>query len=84
MCIVPVAQVDSKNILECSQELDQITLYLLHQKELDFLCTLRFIWTNSNWYERDIVKNPTLCGAKNSNKLRAPNHLVTWIPHSEQ
>ena len=30
---------------------------------------------------RDIVKNPTLCEAKNS-KLRVPSHLVTWIPHT--
>ena len=32
---------------------------------------------------RDILKNPSLCGAKNSNKLRVPSHLVTWIPHTE-
>ena len=33
---------------------------------------------------RDILKkNPTLCGAKNSNKLRVPGHLVTWIPHTD-
>ena len=28
---------------------------------------------------RDIL---TWCGAKNSNKLRALSHLVTWIPHT--
>ena len=31
---------------------------------------------------RDILKNPTLCGAENSNKLRVTSHLVTWIPHT--
>ena len=31
---------------------------------------------------RGILKNPTLCGAKNSNKVRVPNHLVTWISHT--
>ena len=31
---------------------------------------------------RDILKNPTWCGAKNSNKLCALSHLVTWIPHT--
>ena len=30
---------------------------------------------------RDILKNPTWSGAKNSNNLCAPSHLVTWIPH---
>ena len=33
---------------------------------------------------RDILKNPTLCRAKNSYKLRVPGHLVTWIPHTEE
>ena len=32
---------------------------------------------------QDILKNPTLCEAKNSNKLCAPSHLVTWIPHTD-
>ena len=32
---------------------------------------------------RDSLKNPTWSGAKNSNKLCAPSHLVTWIPHCE-
>ena len=27
----------------------------------------------------NILKNPTLCGAKDSYKLRVPSHLVTWI-----
>ena len=31
---------------------------------------------------RDILKNPTLCGAENSNKLRVPSRLVTWIPYT--
>ena len=31
---------------------------------------------------RDILKNPTLGRAKNSNKLRVPSHLVMWIPHT--
>ena len=30
---------------------------------------------------RDILKNPTRSGAKNSNKPCVPSHLVTWIPH---
>ena len=30
----------------------------------------------------DILENPTWSGATNSNKLCAPSHLVTWIPHS--
>ena len=29
---------------------------------------------------RNILKNPTLCRAKNSNKLHVPSHLVMWIP----
>ena len=33
---------------------------------------------------QDILKNPTGCGAKNSNKLCAPSHLVTWIPHTDK
>ena len=32
--------------------------------------------------KRDILKNPTLCRAKNSNKLRVPSHLIMWIPHT--
>ena len=32
---------------------------------------------------KDILKNPTLCGAKNSNRLRVPSHLVTWSPHTD-
>ena len=32
---------------------------------------------------RDILKIPTWCGAKNSNKLCALSHLVTWIPHTD-
>ena len=55
-----------------------------HQKELDFPSTLRFIWTNSIRIERDIQKNLSWSGAKNSNKLCAPSHLVTWIPHCEE
>ena len=31
---------------------------------------------------RDILKNPTLCRAKNNNKLRVPSHLATWIPET--
>ena len=31
---------------------------------------------------RDILKNPTLCRAKNSNKLRVHCQLVAWIPHT--
>ena len=31
-----------------------------------------------------LKKNPTLCRAKNSYKLRVPGHLVTWIPHTEE
>ena len=31
---------------------------------------------------RDILKTPTLCGVKKSNKLCAPSHLVTWIPQT--
>ena len=31
---------------------------------------------------RDIIKNPILCGAKNSNKLYWWHHLVTWILHT--
>ena len=31
---------------------------------------------------RDILKNPTWSGVKNSNKLRVHSHLVTWIPHT--
>ena len=33
---------------------------------------------------RDILKSPTLCGAKNSNNVHVPSHLVTWIPHTER
>ena len=46
MYIVPVSQIDSKNILRMFS--DQIAEQRLHrQKELAFLRTLRFIWTNS-------------------------------------
>ena len=31
---------------------------------------------------RDILKNPTLCRAKNSNKPRVHGQLVRWIPHT--
>ena len=31
---------------------------------------------------RDILKNPILCGAKNSNKFPVPSGLVKWIPHT--
>ena len=41
--------------------------------------TESFSVTFTDFY-RDI---PTLCGAKNSNKLCVPRHLVTWIPHTD-
>ena len=31
---------------------------------------------------QDILKNPTWCGTKNSNKLWVSSHLVKWIPHT--
>ena len=34
--------------------------------------------------DRDILKTPTSCGAKNSNKVYVPSHLVTWIPHTDR
>ena len=30
----------------------------------------------------DILKSYTLSGAKNSNKIRVPSQLVTWIPYT--
>ena len=48
MYIVPVAQIDSKNILFIDQIAEK---FLHHQKEPDFAHTLHFIWTNSIWYE---------------------------------
>ena len=55
----------------------------MNLKELDFSRTLHFIWRKKNpsCINRDILKNPTWSGAKNSNKLCVPSQLVTWIPH---
>ena len=42
----------AKTFFECFQELGQIAEWCLHHlKQLDFLRTLHFIWTNSIWYE---------------------------------
>ena len=71
-----------KTFSECSQESDQIAeKRLYYQKELDFLCAL-FEQIPSG-INRDILKNPTWCGAKNSNKFRALSHLVMWILHTD-
>ena len=32
----------------------------------------------------DILKSLTFSGAKNSNKIRVPSQLVTWIPYTDQ
>ena len=42
------------------------------------LCAL--FENNSSGINRDILKHPTWSGAKNSNKLCAPSHLVTCFP----
>ena len=70
----------SPNVLE-NQTRFQNSAYTT-RKNLIFhvLCALfEQIPSGINW---DIKKNPTWCGAKNSNKLCAPSYLVTWIPHT--
>ena len=52
------------------------------QKELEFPCTLHFIWTKPSGINRDILKNPIWCGAIYRNKRRALSHLVRWIRHT--
>ena len=67
MFIVPVAQTDSKNILRMFSRIRPLCV-LFEQIQFGM--------------NRDILKIPTLSGAKNSNKLRVSSRLVTWIPHT--
>ena len=85
MYIVPVAQIDSKNILRMFSKIRPYHRIALKppKKSLVFrvLCvSFEQIPLSMN---RDILKHSTLCGAKNSNNLRVPSHLVTWIPHTD-
>ena len=68
----------SPNVLENQTRLQNSTDTT--RKSLIFreLCAL--FENNSSGINRDILKHPTLSGAKNSNKLCAPSHLVTCFP----
>ena len=85
MYIVPVTQIDSKNILRMFSRIrpdrSQNSAYITGKGLIvRVLCVLfEQIPFGMN---RDILKKPTLCEAKNSNKLRVPSHLVTRIPHT--
>ena len=57
MYIVPVAQIDSKNILRMFLRIrPDCRIALHHQKKLDFSRTLRFIEQISFGMNRDILK----------------------------
>ena len=66
--IVLVAQIDSKTILWMFQELDQIAEYHLHHQKMVFQVLCALFEQIPFGMNRDILRNPTLCGAKNSNK----------------
>ena len=68
----------SPNVLENQTRLQNSTDTT--RKSLIFreLCAL--FENNSSGINRDILKHPTWSGAKNSNNLCAPSHLVTCFP----
>ena len=70
----------SPNVLENQTRLQNSAYVTTKSLNFRVLCALfEHIPSGIN---RDILKNPTWCEAKNSNKLRALSHLVTWIPHT--
>ena len=81
MYIVLVAQNDSKHMFSINRPDRRITLTLLERALFSAYSALYLNKFHLVWIE--IFTNPTLCGAKNSNQLRVPSHLVTWIPQTE-
>ena len=68
----------SPNVLENQTRLQNSAYTTRKSLIFRLLCALfEQIPSVINW---DILKNLTWCRAKNSNKLCAPSHLVTWIP----
>ena len=82
MYIVPVAQTDSKNILRMFSRIRPDCRIMLTPPERAWFSAYSLFEQIPFGMNRDILKHPTLCGAKNSNKLCVPSHLVTWIPHT--
>ena len=85
MYIVLVTQIDSKkhslNVLENDTRLQNSAYTVRMSFIFHVLCTL-FEQIPFGMF-RDILKNPTWSGVKNSNKLCVRCHLVTWIPYTD-
>ena len=73
---------NSQNVLENQTRL-QNSVYTT-RKSLIFRVLCALFEQIPSGVNRDIIKNPTWCGAKNSNNLRALCHLATWIPHTDK
>ena len=73
-------QKHSSNVLE-NDSRSQNSAYTIIKSFIFHVCALfEQIPLSMN---RDILKNPTWRGVKNSNKLCVLCHLVTWIPHTD-
>ena len=84
MYIVSVAEIDSKNILRMFSRIRPACRIALTPTESLIFCVLCALFEQIPFdMKRDILKNPTLCRAKNSNTLCVPSHSVTWIPQTE-
>ena len=68
------------NVLENQTRL-QNSAYII-RKSLIFCILCALFEQIPSGINQDILKNPTWCRVKNSNKLCVPSHLVTWIPHT--
>ena len=68
----------SPNALENQTRL-QYSAYTT-RKSLIFIVLCSLFEQIPSGINRDILNSPIWCGAKNSNKLCTPSHLVTWIP----
>ena len=67
-----------RNVLENQTRLQNSTDTTRKSLIFHELCAL--FENNSSGINRDILKHPTWSGAKNSNNLCAPSHLVTCFP----
>ena len=72
---------DWKKISQYSRESDQNRVYTT-KKGLIFCVLSASLDQIQFGIAGDILKNPTLHGAKNINKLRVPSHWATWIPQT--
>ena len=76
---VPITKTECKIVSKCSREFRPDFGKALTSPERAWFSTYFVLYLNIS---KGILKSPTLCRAKNRNKLGVSSHLIRWIPHT--